>query len=300
MTRGRRNHLYQTIIYGQKQVRSGRVPSMIGRLTSGRISDAITPGHDLVWPTGTTRWLHLIRRQGLRCTLREFRSHRHDVRHLGTIRKQQAPVGDLSALFEFAAINIPGGPSQDQIEFVPFLGMAAECRPITIVEIGTEAGGTTFLLANGLTSAKTVVGVDRFVRNARRIDALSRPGVSIAFVEASSHLSHTVAAVKARLDNRPIDLLFIDGDHSFAGALADFRAYGPHVRDGGLIVFHDIVPDERLRNGQQSLAYAGEVPILWRLLRNQYNHKEFVADPTQEGRGIGVLVQDRQIVPAVV
>jgi len=36
-----------------------------------------------------------------------------------------------------------------------------------------------------------------------------------------------------------IDLLFIDGDHSYEACLADWRAYGPLVRKGGVVAFHD-------------------------------------------------------------
>ena len=35
------------------------------------------------------------------------------------------------------------------------------------------------------------------------------------------------------------DLVFIDGDHSYEGTRADVTRYGPLVRIGGRIVFHD-------------------------------------------------------------
>lgn len=36
-----------------------------------------------------------------------------------------------------------------------------------------------------------------------------------------------------------IDVLFIDGDHSYQGCMADIKAWEPHVKDGGVIFFHD-------------------------------------------------------------
>ncbi len=37
-----------------------------------------------------------------------------------------------------------------------------------------------------------------------------------------------------------IDLLFIDGDHSFEGAYGDLEVWYPHIRKGGVIVMHDM------------------------------------------------------------
>ena len=36
-----------------------------------------------------------------------------------------------------------------------------------------------------------------------------------------------------------LDLLFIDGDHSFAGVKADWHAYCPFLEAGSIVVFHD-------------------------------------------------------------
>jgi predicted O-methyltransferase YrrM len=37
----------------------------------------------------------------------------------------------------------------------------------------------------------------------------------------------------------PIDLLFVDGDHSDTGVAGDIDAWLPHVRAGGIVAFHD-------------------------------------------------------------
>ena len=39
--------------------------------------------------------------------------------------------------------------------------------------------------------------------------------------------------------NRSIDLLFIDGDHSYEGCKADWDLYSPFLRKGSIVVFHD-------------------------------------------------------------
>lgn len=39
--------------------------------------------------------------------------------------------------------------------------------------------------------------------------------------------------------NRPIDILFIDGDHRYDQVLFDYNTFAPFVRKGGLIILHD-------------------------------------------------------------
>lgn len=65
-----------------------------------------------------------------------------------------------------------------------------------------------------------------------------------------------------------IDVLLIDGDHSFEGVSLDFYRYSPLVKPGGLILFHDIRPepnpgnvpdwpDDSVRRFYESLCAAG-------------------------------------------
>lgn len=48
-----------------------------------------------------------------------------------------------------------------------------------------------------------------------------------------------LSAEIAKAWNRPIGLLFIDGDHSFAGCMADYKDFSRHIIKGGYLVFHD-------------------------------------------------------------
>lgn len=53
-----------------------------------------------------------------------------------------------------------------------------------------------------------------------------------------------------------IDVLLIDGDHSRAGVINDFE-YARQVRAGGMILFHDIAPEER-PSGCRDMSWPGD------------------------------------------
>jgi predicted O-methyltransferase YrrM len=42
----------------------------------------------------------------------------------------------------------------------------------------------------------------------------------------------------------PLDVLFIDGDHSYEGVVADYDRHVPRVRSGGVVFLHDAVSCE--------------------------------------------------------
>ncbi len=41
----------------------------------------------------------------------------------------------------------------------------------------------------------------------------------------------------------PVDLLFLDGNHTEGAAMHDYAAFAPHVVAGGLLAVHDVFPD---------------------------------------------------------
>ena len=43
-------------------------------------------------------------------------------------------------------------------------------------------------------------------------------------------------------DRDKVDLVFVDGDHSEDGVRGDIEAWLQHIKDGGIIVFHDYSP----------------------------------------------------------
>lgn len=48
--------------------------------------------------------------------------------------------------------------------------------------------------------------------------------------------------IESKIPNQ-LDVLFIDGDHSYEGVQSDLATYGPMVKHGGSIILHDVVSE---------------------------------------------------------
>lgn len=182
------------------------------------------------------------------------------------------------------------GMTQNRGEITPLVALVRELRPAAVVEIGTASGGTLFLWTRLATPDATLVSVDlpwpwateaTEAATLEKLRSFRLDGQRLQCFRKDSHAPETRRDVEAALDGRDVDFLFIDGDHSYEGVKNDFLHYGPLVRPGGLIAFHDIVP--------HSEGLGGEVPRFWAEVKAEYGGVDFIESPGQDGFGIGVM-----------
>ncbi len=120
----------------------------------------------------------------------------------------------------------------------------AKIQPRAFLEIGSLAGGSLFVYAGALAPRSTIVAVD--VRRSDDfavqlhvvMDALRRERHHATWLEMPSHGEGTVEAV--RDISRTFDVLHIDSNHHYNMVKGDFERYSPLVRDGGIVLLHDI------------------------------------------------------------
>jgi predicted O-methyltransferase YrrM len=255
---------------------------------------------------------HKVQRRGLRksivrasarvfripLTLLAARALRRQTRRVSSIDDAL----DLAYGFSFGGIVF--GPWQERSEIRSLLTRIAEIRPATILEIGTSNGGSLFLFARVAAPDALIVSVDlphgefgggypRWRGHLYR--AFAAGAQRIRLLRADSHAPETLEAVRAALEGREVDVLFIDGDHTYEGVKRDFEMYGRLVREGGVIAFHDIVPASptgpRPRNDDD--LQGGEVPRFWAELRSSHEASEFVEDWDSGRFGIGMIEVDQ-------
>jgi cephalosporin hydroxylase len=167
--------------------------------------------------------------------------------------------------------------------------------PLHVCEIGTEYGGTNLLLGHALPNVELLIGVDLWVKHAPQLHAFKPKNQELHLVNGSSYAHKTVEGVAELLNGRLLEVLFIDGDHRYEGVKNDFLLYRQFVCEGGFILLHDIVPDDKARFGRETTSWAGGVPLLWHRLKAFYSHHEWVQEPQQDGLGIGALRYDPSI-----
>jgi cephalosporin hydroxylase len=197
-------------------------------------------------------------------------------------------------LFHFADEQIGIGQNKD--EFLRFLSYLAAKNPKTICEIGVREGGTNFMFANAITSCRRIIGIDILLQHVHLLKRFSRKGVSQVFISGDSSDIRIVRKVEQCL--RPVlqlDILFIDGDHSYEGVVKDFYAYRHLVREGGVMAFHDICMDHRRRFGAVTSNDSGEIYLFWKKIKANYEYDEFYTSEDQNGAGIGAIIWDPNV-----
>lgn len=139
------------------------------------------------------------------------------------------------------------GPSQVMKEITKLFELIKGENPQTVLEIGTDKGGTLYLWCQAAAEDATIVSIDLSSRrrySPRRRDLYAKFVKSIHqklhFLPFSSHEQSTVEKASTLFGNKKIDYLFIDGDHTYEGVKQDYIMFSPLVKVGGLIAFHDI------------------------------------------------------------
>jgi predicted O-methyltransferase YrrM len=155
--------------------------------------------------------------------------------------------------FMFSSNQLNHGVASLQIDEAALLyRLARDVQRGPIAEIGRFKGGSTVVFAAALPVGAELWSYDFHVAlrpdmpgselDGELRDALDRFGLGAKV--------HLLVADSRTADPppEPLELLFVDGDHSYEGAKADYERWRTFVRPGGHLLFHDAVDTGRYGN----------------------------------------------------
>ncbi len=193
--------------------------------------------------------------------------------------------------FNFKEDDFDLKPLQNKEELRNLLELCVIKKPKTIVEIGTAGGGTLFLLSRILNYNLKIISIDlpggKFGGELFPdwkipiYKSFERPYQNISFIRDDSQKIETLEKVMD-IFKQKIDLLIIDGDHTYQGVSADFKRYYANIENDSIIVFHDI--NQKLENV--------EVWKFWEELKKEYKTFEIISLPKDKGFGIGIIYKN--------
>ena len=194
------------------------------------------------------------------------------------------PVTSPQPFVSQASFSMPELMAQSAwIEHAPFgFWIVDALRPRTVVELGVHRGFSYFVFCQAVRQLRLdarclaidswagdqhagYYGEDVYRQVAthnRRYDDISRL-VRADFAEALNEFA-----------DGSIDLLHIDGCHTYEAVRRDFEMWLPKLSRRGVVLFHDTAEYER----------GFGVYLLWEQLRTRYPHFEFT-----HGHGLGVI-----------
>ena len=134
----------------------------------------------------------------------------------------------------------------------PCLEVGSYCGKSTLY-LGTgvrDVGGQLFAVDHHRGSEEHQLGEqyhdpELFDADLEKMDSLPALRRMLARAELEDYVVPIVTSSlqAGRYWNTKLALVFIDGGHSRAAALADYRTWAPHIAIGGFLAIHDIFPN---------------------------------------------------------
>ena len=126
-------------------------------------------------------------------------------------------------------------------------GLVRRMDPRRVIEIGRYKGGTTILIAAAMRGRGRFWSIDIAPLDPHLRPDTVRP-VETQIADLCQRFGLTVDLIvgdsrTVEIDTGEVDLVFIDGDHSYEGAKSDFERFGRRVRVGGAVLFDDAFDD---------------------------------------------------------
>lgn len=149
------------------------------------------------------------------------------------------------------ASSLSGPLSIREVRFLALAGATLPPELGEVLEIGSFKGKSTTILAKSvqLIGGKRIVAVDPLTLPAPTDPAAAAGSLPKAF--ENTLVTHDVLNIVefhqmrseqlAETWDRPVRLLWVDGDHTYEGASADLENFIDHLQPGSVVAMHDVL-----------------------------------------------------------
>jgi len=152
--------------------------------------------------------------------------------------------------------------SHEEKEMDKIIELINATKKVNMLEIGaSKLSFTEFLLNN---ASNKVITMDLKDKNPKKRLELEAKYPNFKFVLGDCRSALSVIEVEEFLDGDQLDVLLVDGRHTYSAVKKDTELYVPFVADDGVVLWHDAV--NTLDSVQMYLAelqeYGLDLPIL--------------------------------------
>lgn len=144
---------------------------------------------------------------------------------------------------------IPPRTMHSEGEAATLAGLARSAR--RVVELGVYEGSSALVLVRAMAAGSELVLIDPYTADTRWAALpqgawANATATRLAVARGRRRAGASVRWILERSqdagrswDAGPVDLVFIDGDHSYEGCLSDWETWHRHVAPRGFVAFHD-------------------------------------------------------------
>jgi hypothetical protein len=188
---------------------------------------------------------------------------------------------------DIGILEVPGrivAETPAWIGHIPFaFWIVSAAEPRVLAELGTHYGNSYFAFAQAVRNrglATSMFSIDTWSGDEHSGDYGSEVFESVSthnernYSSFSQLVRSTFEDAKDHFQDGTIDILHVDGHHTYEAVRGDFDAWLPKMSDRGIVLFHDISVRERGFGVYQ----------LWAELEDQYDSFDF-----EHAHGLGVL-----------
>lgn len=159
-------------------------------------------------------------------------------------------------------------------------------KPSTIVELGVHKGDSLFSMAESCAESNLgtkLYGIDHWQGDSQagHVDDTiydNVKGVRNKFFNQVELIKSTFNEAVDLFENSSVDILHIDGFHTYEASKNDFVRWLPKVKSNGVILIHDIASENEDFG----------VVNLWKEIKKTYNVMEF-----EHSQGLGVIFKSK-------